>query len=84
MRLDPQKDYGFTVLYVADVEQLPEWDRFRFEKIKHIFQCGGNIIDFGSSSRALSPLLLPPGESKSQDFYRYRAEISPRCGRRPM
>jgi SAM-dependent methyltransferase len=59
MRLDPRQDYGFTVFNVTNVEQLPVWDRFRFEKIKCIFQNGGRILDFGDSSRALSQLLRP-------------------------
>lgn len=62
MRLDPEKDYGFSVIGATDTAQLPEWDHFRFEKIGHIFQNRGSIIDFGDSSRALSELLLPQGE----------------------
>jgi len=52
MRLDKNKDYGFTV-NATESNELPFWDRFRFEKIQEIFTTCETIIDFRSSSRRL-------------------------------
>ena len=55
MRLDPKKDYGFTVC-AKRAADLPSWDAFRLTRIGEMFQKCETIIDFGDSSRALTGL----------------------------
>lgn len=66
MRLNPDKDYGFTKIGASEVENLPSWDKFRLKKIREIFRTCQLIIDFGNSSRALSELLADDLKDKKK------------------
>ncbi len=63
---DINKDYGFTDR-VNSLEELREWDLFRFNKIKQISEECTEVLDFGAASRCLSEI-LPFRNYKSIDF----------------
>jgi len=75
MRLEKDKNYGFTVIGVSDSRQLPVWDVFRLEKIHDICATGNTIVDFGNSSRALSELFAQDLRNKEK----ISVDINPAC-----
>lgn len=77
MKLDPNKDYGFSTPHMSDSKKLPPWDAFRLKSIGEIFETCDEILDFGDSSRALSELFEKELQGKKRTTVDINADYGP-------
>lgn len=56
MRLDPKKNYGFSIK-TNSTDRLPRWDRFYFEKMKYMAENCECVLDFGGSVRSIKEIV---------------------------
>lgn len=55
--LDPDENYGFSVLGAKSTKKLPDWDRYRLDKVSEVLSTCNSVIDFGAATRGLTQLL---------------------------